>query len=590
MVSPRRSLLFFCAALGALVSGCDKPIDRDDAGQLRVAAEVAMLPHVVPDRRTEILGSVRDSELPAPVKKAALSGDPSEEMRAARIVLSQLGAGKPDVNRRIDELSRLVNGVTARSMGSEELKLVEPWLEARMHWAAVDGGLLLGRGSDEVGQLTGGVNLSKSPGLTRHGAEMVREMVHPILQTWKSAPVSGFSADVRYISALFGARESVEAAVVIFSVLTVVGLSGSGRVRRGKIAAGAALAVAAAFATGLFWNALIQAGTLGGGKQLIFVSFGLISIAMFLLIGSAVFHPVYFGRWMSKLREIGRADAGRAAVLVSFLAVYREGFEMSLSMTTLSMIGGWSAVAQGLGVGIPAGVLMVVAGWKIHRGWIGVRGMLVASGAMMVLAAASFSALFVNYLEQQGTISPLYIIKGVPVAVTVFTGLSGSLQTLLAFAGVGGALVIPWVARRLRCRLLSGAVNSGGGGWLNAGRVGGVVTALAGIGALTGAGGTRTTAVESIGFAEAVASARGGKFVLVDSRDAGSSPAIEGAIGLPMDNDDASIREFCDFTLGKAEVLVIGPDGKGEEMARRIGLLCGIKTKNVLWGSGDLKK
>jgi hypothetical protein len=589
-VPVRRHILFLLTALAAtLVAGCQKAVDQSDPLQLKAAAEVVLLPHVVPERREEILQAVGRSSLPASIKAPALSGIPDEESRAARIVLSQLGASQPDVSRRIRELSRLVNGVTERPMGASELQKIEPWIEARMHWAAVDGSLLLGRDGGEVGQLTAGLNLAKSQGLTRHGAEMVRNMVNPVLDQWKTAPVAGFAADVRYIAALFGARESVEAAVVIFSVLTAIGLAGSGRVAGGKIFTGVGAAVVLAVLTGFLWSLVIQAGTLAGGKQTTFLAFGIISIAMFLLIGSAIFHPVYFGKWMSRLRGVGRGNPGQAVFLVSFLAVYREGFEMSLSMTTLSMMGGWGAVWQGLGVGIPAGLLMIAVGWKVHRGWIGVRGMLVASGAMMVVAAASFSALFVNYLEQQGTISPVYLLKDVPVAVTVFTGLSGSAQTLLAFVAVGGALIGPWCARRLANlpRRRSQATGREG----RAGELEGVlkVFAAAGLLATAGAasqwktGGSVAEPVGEVSWEYASDATKKGTALLVDTRTVGSLPAADGAVGFPMDNDDASIKEFCEFAGEGKEILVLGNGTDGETMARRIGSLCGKEVKKVLW-------
>lgn len=589
-VPERRSSLLLLSAFVALAcGGCQRAVDQADPLQFKAAAEVALLPHVVPERRDEIIRVVERSSLPASIKTPALSGNPDEEARAARIVLSQIGASQPDVRKRIQELSRLVNGVTERPMGASELQKIEPWIEARMHWAAVDGSLLLGRDGREVGQLTGGLNLAKSQGLTRHGAEMVRGMVNPVLDQWKEVPVGGFSADVRYIAALFGARESVEAAVVIFSVLVAIGLAGSGRVPGGKIFAGVSGAVVLAVLTGFFWNFIIQAGTLAGGKQPIFLAFGIISIVMFLVIGSAIFHPIYFGKWMSGLREVGRCNPGRAAFLVSLLAVYREGFEMSLSMTTLSMMGGWGAVWQGLGVGIPAGLLMIAVGWKVHRGWIGIRGMLVASGAMMVLAAASFSALFVNYLEQQGAISPIYLMKGVPVAVTVFTGFSGSAQTLLAFVVVAGALLGPWCVRRLANVTIRRSHVAGRGG--HAGRWGGVlkVGAAAGLLALAGAASqwktedAGTGPVGEVSWDYASGAAKKGTALLVDTRVEGSLPALDGAVGLPMDNDDASIREFCEFAGVGMEILVVGEGGDGETMARRIGSLCGRDAKKVLW-------
>lgn len=588
------TLILGCSLLAA---GCQPHLDQSDPAQLNAAAEVVLLPHVVEERRAEILGILEESTLPPSIKIPAMSGEPTEEARAARVVLSQVGASGPDIHRRIAELSQLFNGITERPLSSGELQKIEPWLNARMHWAVVDGSLLLGRGEGEVGQLTGGLNLSKSPGLTRHGASMVREMVNPVLERWKVTPVDGFAPDVRYIAALFGARESVEAAVVIFSVLTAIGMAGTGRVRGGKIAAGVIFAAVLAVATGLLWNALIHAGTLGGGKQTIFIAFGALSIAMFLLIGSAIFHPIYFGKWMSKLREIGKGNPGGAAFLIAFLAVYREGFEMSLSMTTLSMMGGWDAVLQGLGAGIPAGLLMIAAGWKIQRGWIGVRGMLIASGGMMVLASASFAALFVNYLEQQGSISPIYLVKDIPVSLTVFTGLSGSLQTLLAFLAVAGVLILPWMIRRARNLEPGGGMGSigvlgGRAAWVGVAKVGAGVAILA----LVGVASRQVKVeeipepVEAVTWAYALEAANKGVAVLVDSRETGSEPAIDGAIGLPLDNDDGSIKEFCEFAGEGKDILVFGDGDQGEAMARRIFSLCGRRVKSVLPDGAGVKE
>lgn len=544
-----------------------------------------MLPHVVPERRAEILRTVESSRLPEGIKNAARSGDSSEEIRAGRVVLSQMGASSPDVEARCRGLLGLLRGVTERPMGRGELELVTPWIDARMRWAVVDGELLLGRDDSEVGQLTAGLNLSKSSGLTRHGADMVRKMTVPVLEAWIASRVDGFGADTRYIAALFGARESVEASVVIFSVLAAIGLAGSGRVPWSRLAAGVGVAVLLSLATGKMWNSLIKAGTLLGGRETIFIAFGVASIAMFLLIGSAIFHPVYFGGWMSKLREIGRKNAAWAGFLVAFLAVYREGFEMSLSMTTLSMMGGWGSVWSGLGIGLPAGLLMVAAGWRIHRGWIGVRGMLIASGAMMVLAASSFAALFVNYLEQHGTIVPFYLHKNVPVAVTVLTGLSGSLQTLAAFLGTAFLLIGPWAFLRIRHLIQGpgGKVQPMAAGaetamvTLRSGGIGAVVALLAG--AAVGHGTAGTSAVS---WEEAKQSAA--TSIVVDGRAAGSSPALDNSTSLPPDNDDDSIRQFCDFAGGK-KIIVYGTGKSGKAMAERISKICGRDTEYIKEGN-----
>jgi hypothetical protein len=563
----------------ASLTGCHRPVNKADAQELRAAAEVVLLPHVVEERRQEIKGVVEKSTLPDSIKSSALSGDESEEMRASRIVLAQAGASGDDIRSRVQSLRGLILGITERPMSRGELEAVGPLIDSSMLWAVVDGSLLLGRDEREVGQLTAGMNLTKSPGLTRYGAEMVRNMTMPVLAAWESTPVEIYHGEVRYIAGLFGAREAVEAAVVIFSVLVAVGLVKSGRPIGRTIFAGAFFALALSFLTGLGWNFLVEKSTLSGYGHAIFIAFGVLSILMFLVVGSAIFHPVYFGRWMGVLREAARKNAAHAAFWVTFLAVYREGFEMSLSMTTLSIIGGWAAVFQGLGVGVPVGLLMVAAGWKIHRGFLGVRGMLIASGAMMVLAASSFAALFVNFLEQQGRIIPLYLVEGVPSFLTVITGFSGSAQTLGAFVATSAVLVVPWLLRRARnfskihrhneiFQPAKGGISEA----LAAVVVAGMVSALA-VAAGAGRPDPNRWQGGTIDWVSAIAESKAGRGLLVDTRPPGSSPSIEGATGLPSDNDDNSILQFCDFVKDK-KIYVFGDKPAVERMARRIQDKC----------------
>ncbi len=576
---PSAARLGAAVVIIGLLSGCHRPLDQGSPEQLKAAAETVLLPHLTEERREEVLKTIKGSALPESIILPATSGNSEEERRAARIVLAQVGTGADDIERRRSNLARLIRGITARSMSDAELEALGPMIDAKMHWAVVDGNLLLGRDDAEVAQLTSGINLATSPGLTRYGAGMVREMTEGVLEAWRGGGAVEFSAEVRYIAALFGARESLEAAVVIFSVLTAIGLAGTGLLVGRKILAGIGAALCLAVVTGFIWHLLIHAGSIVGWKQGIFVSFGILSIVMFLVIGSAIFHPIYFGKWMGVLRGLARKRAGQAAFWVAFLAVYREGFEMSLSMTTLSMMGGWQAVFQGLGLGVPAGILMIALGWKIHRGWIGVRGMLIASGAMMVLAAASFSALFVNYLEQQGAVIPTYIIQDVPISVTVFTGFSGSLQTLAAFLTVAGGLLVPWILRRGRS-YLSRRKTIERGLALDAVRafaVAGVVGAVCAV-----AGSNRAGNIEEVPWETVLAEVRAGRGVIADARELGVLPIIEDAVALPPDNDDDSLREFCNFAREFGVVFVYQPGGT--EMAARLSDACELRVKVIKQG------
>jgi len=575
--------LFTFLATAVFLSGCHRPVNTADPVELRAAAEVVLLPHLVQERREDVKSIIRNSTLPESIKRAALSDTDKEELRAGKIVLSQVGAKEDDIKKRVKSLKDLLLGITERPMSRGELEAIGPWVDARMIWAAVDGNLLLGRDDREVGQLTAGLNLSKSPGLTRYGAEMVRDMGIPVLEAWENTPVDLYSGEVRYIAGLFGAREGVEASVVIFSVLVALGLAKSGRPIGKRIFAGAACAIFLAVATGFAWKLLIGSGWLGSDGQSIFIVFGVLSILMFLLIGSAIFHPIYFGRWIGTLRDMGRKNASGAAFWVAFAAVYREGFEMSLSMTTLSMIGGWNAVFQGLGVGIPAGLLMVAAGWKIHSGFLGLRGMLIASGGMMVFAAASFAALFMNFLEQQGTVDPVYLFSNVPTAVTVLTGLSGSFQTLAMFVGTAGLLLAPWMIRRSKKLFYGG----GGAGSalreaLAAVAVAGAISVLLALSINTRREGAQWSG-EVASWSTASDDSKTGLGVLVDTRVPGSSPPVEGTTGLPPDNDDNSIRQFCEFAAGK-KIYVFGEEGTAGSMAKRIADICGQNVALIKGG------
>lgn len=248
--------------------------------------------------------------------------------------------------------------------------------------------------------------------------------------------------ETAFVAGLFGFRESIEACVVIMAIFVflkkVVGVKINFR------AAMAGLIAALFVSVGMAWTWASLAGALR--SETTYIVFGVVSIVLLLTVTNVNFHPIYFGKWMGMLRKLSMRGEFWASFLIPFVALLREGLEMSLSMTTLSLEAGWSPILQGLGVGIPIGILAVIFLTKVFK-IVSQRHLLITSGVFVFIAVSSFAGLFVASLARQGVFTPHALPSGwpeIPIWATILFGFSSSWEGLLTPFLIAAIIFVPW--------------------------------------------------------------------------------------------------------------------------------------------------
>jgi high-affinity iron transporter len=235
----------------------------------------------------------------------------------------------------------------------------------------------------------------------------------------------------------------------------------------------------------------------------------------------------------------GTSGAGRAMIVMAFLAVLREGFEtVVFLLAAFNESGSGSSAAIGALLGI---AVAIVLGYGIYRG--GVRLNLSkffrATGLVLVLVAAG---LVVNALHtaheagwldagQSGTVDLTWLVRPGSVQASLLTGMLGIQQhpALIEVLGwlaylVPVGLFVAWPpGRAIPRRLLAGAL-AGGGAVL------GVVTAVLALVAPSAPG---TPAATSAGQVSAQVVSRSGDTAVVRTPE--QSPAAHGALPAASD-------------------------------------------------------
>ncbi len=201
-------------------------------------------------------------------------------------------------------------------------------------------------------------------------------------------------------------REVLEAALVIAILLG----STSGVVGRGRwVAAGVALGLAAAGVVALFAQRLAEAFA-GSGQALLNAAILLAAVAM--LAWHNIWMSAHGRRMSSELRALGAAvQLGKRSLLallvVSFVAVMREGSEVVLFLWAIAAGGGQAAgMTLGAATGLAAGVL---AGVLLYRSllFIPVRYFFQVTGWLILLLTAGLAAQAAGFLNQMGLLPTL---------------------------------------------------------------------------------------------------------------------------------------------------------------------------------------
>ncbi|ACU72786.1 iron permease FTR1 [Catenulispora acidiphila DSM 44928] len=277
---------------------------------------------------------------------------------------------------------------------------------------------------------------------------------------------------------VIGLREGLEAALIVGIIAAFVSRQGRRDLLR-WMAAGVATAVLLCVAVGVVLE--IVSADLPQRQQE-----GLETVVGALAVGMVTYMVVWMKRHSRELKAqleglaaeaMGRGTAGRAMVVMAFLAVLREGFETVVFLLAAFHESGNTAGAAG---GAVAGIVVAVAlGYGIYRG--GVRLNLSkffrATGIVLVLVAAGLVATALHtaheagWLDggQQATVDLTSVVRPGSVRSALLTGMLG-IQSRPVLAEVVGwfaylvpiGLYVAWppnrkLARRTLIRTTGGA-------------------------------------------------------------------------------------------------------------------------------------
>lgn len=191
-------------------------------------------------------------------------------------------------------------------------------------------------------------------------------------------------------SAVIVFREGLEAILILAAV--TASMMGSQRTLRRPVAAGAAVAFAAAVATWFVAQAILAQFSAYSGELLAIT--GLLAIVVLLVIMNWFFHKVYWTQWIGKRNDQRRRVMARSAergflggqlvglVLLGFASVYREGFEVVLFLQNLQLQAGTNAVFEGVAIGLAGTAAVGIVTFALAQK-LPYRRLLVTTGVML---------------------------------------------------------------------------------------------------------------------------------------------------------------------------------------------------------------
>jgi high-affinity iron transporter len=191
-------------------------------------------------------------------------------------------------------------------------------------------------------------------------------------------------------SAIIVFREGLEAVLILAAVMAP--MLGTQRRLKRPVAAGVAVALAAAVATWFVAQAILAQFTQYGDRLQAVT--GLIAIAVLLVVMNWFFHKVYWTKWIGsrnaqRKRVLARgAEAGFIGtqlfglLALGFASVYREGFEVVLFLQSLELKAGAATVLEGVAIGLAGTVAVGVATFFLQRK-LPYKRMLVVTGVLL---------------------------------------------------------------------------------------------------------------------------------------------------------------------------------------------------------------
>lgn len=262
------------------------------------------------------------------------------------------------------------------------------------------------------------------------------------------APTSGLALFVGSFLIIF--REGFEALLILGALATF--LRKSSRAERVRdLYLGAGIAVVASLA---LWAAAKTVLAISGAQAEILEGVTmLVAAAVLFYVSHWLVSKAQHAKWDAFVRRsvAGALEGGRAAFLgVSFLVVFREGFETVLFYEALSTSARGASDATSLLGGFLVGSLALVAVYAAIA-WLGMRvpigRFFAATGALLYLMAFKFSGDGVRELQEGGVVGET-LVRWIPQS-PILAGWFGihpfleplAVQALLVLAILGGLLL-----------------------------------------------------------------------------------------------------------------------------------------------------
>lgn len=279
----------------------------------------------------------------------------------------------------------------------------------------------------------------------QHGR--VRTLLKLAGQKLAGAEVSPGS--LAFAAALIILREGLEAILVVAAILAFAARSGRPAARR-YVHAGWLGAVALGIATWAVASTVIEIS--GADRELTEGLTALAASAMLLYVGYWLHEKTHAEAWTTYIRERAVGALGSSALwslaTLSFLAVYREMFEVVLFYEALLAQAGGSGLGAVVGGTAAGAALLVAAGLLILR--FGLRlpvGPFFSACTVLLLAlAVSFAGQGVAKLQAAGAVRA----DAVPIPRLPLLGLYPTLQTLAAQIAVLALIAAAFAWRRAR--------------------------------------------------------------------------------------------------------------------------------------------
>jgi high-affinity iron transporter len=206
-------------------------------------------------------------------------------------------------------------------------------------------------------------------------------------------------------SGLLVFREGLESVLVLAAI--TAGLRGANRGLRRPIAVGVASALAATFVT--WFLAVWLIGSVSARALDVQAATGLVAIIVLLVVTNWFFHRIYWTGWIghhnkTKKRLLATASpraVARGLVILGFVSVYREGFEIVLFLQNMRIAYGTSVILPGIAIAAALVGIVAAITFLNHRR-LPYKRMLMVTGVMLGVVLVVMVGEQVQEMQQAG--------------------------------------------------------------------------------------------------------------------------------------------------------------------------------------------